>query len=356
MEQKTGYTSISQRAADSFRRMLAKDILGADAAERDVRAFWGQMYEALYKSPERFGLPLTPDLWIAEDEPNAKERKQAVLQKIKKPRTLILQGLEFLRLAGLRGHLENGKWLVPDFSELCKEAGVSKKFLDGLAGIGLAIIPSGEAAEMTCQAFPAMPVGLSRLAQQCSQVEDERLRAFCFARCDFKVSGRAYQPAALDLYAGFDAQEAQLAAEIHRMFIGRGFQTILDANGPFAWVVKYQGDRKVKGTPFFEVQYEERYADPMRLNLKCASTNRLIDLLPLQAESLQADFVRRVYPCNGDRCNWCRNQKTLGPSVLRYGGSERVVCWYSNGDIQERDAGVLELIGLYADMHEKLNN
>ncbi|MEW6524155.1 MAG: hypothetical protein AB1445_11430 [Bacillota bacterium] len=49
----------------------------------------------------------------------------------------------------------------------------------------------------------------------------------------------------------------------------------------------YQGNRKTKATPLFEVEYSERHLDPLRAKIKCASANRLAALIPLQPEILQ---------------------------------------------------------------------
>jgi hypothetical protein len=90
------------------------------------------------------------------------------------------------------------------------------------------------------------------------------------------------------------------------------------------------------------------------MQIKCASTARIAELLPKQSALLQEDFQRRVNECRGDECGWCRNNKTLGPSVLEFGGEFRTVCWYTNPDIRVFDEHTVELIEQYERMHAGL--
>jgi len=346
------YSNISQRAAAAFRRMLCP----AQAGDSAIHSFFAAFYDSLFAHPEAFGLPVGPDLSIAEDEPNEKERKQEVQQKIKKAHDQIQQGLEFLRLAGLHGELAGQALVLADLDQLRRESGVSKKFLAGLPLAGGVLQSAGGRTLLSCPAQPAAPGGLQCLARACENIEDARRCLFHFARCDMRAANPRYEPDVLELYQAFDPADAALAARLHDFFSGRGYKTTLEAGGPFAWVVKYQGDRKMKASAFFQIQFEDRYAHPMRLDLKCASTNRLAPLLPSQPQTLQDDFARRVFNCNGDKCNWCRNQKSLGPSVLVHNGQERVVCWFSNSSLRHPDESTLELVRQYTDLHDQLLN
>ncbi len=344
------YTSISQRASASFRKTLVKTP-PQGAAQNDLHAFFRGFYDALFFHPEAFGLPLGPDLAVAPDEANEKERKQEVMQKIKKPRTMILQGLDFLRLAGLEGRLDGAELLHEDFPALCKTSGIARKFLGGLQGCGLEIHVAGPCASLSSKQFPEMFAGLRALARAC---DSEHLGSFHFARCDFRAGEPGYEADLQELFEVFEPREMALASQLNELFSAKGYKTSLESHGPHQWVLKYQGSRKAKATPFFQIEYEERYSDPLRLTLKCASTNRIAPLLAGQPANLQADFARRVFRCNGDKCNWCRNQKSLGPSTLTIDGEERTVCWFSNGNIRERDEGVVELVRQYADLHDQL--
>jgi hypothetical protein len=118
--------------------------------------------------------------------------------------------------------------------------------------------------------------------------------------------------------------------------------------------VKYQGDRKIKATPLYPVDYDDRYLRPLRMQIKCVSSARLVDLMPSQSQLLQDDFSRRVNVCRADECNWCQNQKALGPSELVYNGESRTVCWYTNPDVREFDENTVELIQQYEQLHAGL--
>ena len=93
------FANISQRAAASYLKSLAEPGLGA---EGELHAFFKALYINLYEHPELFGLPLDADTSIAENEPDAKEKKHAVKRLLDKPKVMIAAGLDFLMLAGSR--------------------------------------------------------------------------------------------------------------------------------------------------------------------------------------------------------------------------------------------------------------
>jgi hypothetical protein len=90
------------------------------------------------------------------------------------------------------------------------------------------------------------------------------------------------------------------------------------------------------------------------MQIKCVSTARLAELIPKQPQLLQDDFVRRVNNCRKDECNWCRNQKTLGPTDIALHGDLRTACWYTNPDIRKFNEHTFELIRQYEQMHAQL--
>ena len=199
-----------------------------------------------------------------------------------------------------------------------------------------------------------MLAAMKPLALSCAAYKNERIGKFLFARCDFKALAPGYEPDVLELYRISGPEEFAQVASLHGFFNAKGYHFNLEVGGPFAWVVKYQGNKKIKATPLFQIEYDDRRANPLKMNIKCASTNRIVNLLPNQPQFLQDDFMRRVYNCNGDKCGWCRNQKNLGPSHIQYDGEERVVCWFSNGDILKIDEGTIKLVQQYALMHDQL--
>ena len=68
-----------------------------------LHAFFTEFYDALYARPELFGLPLSEDTFIGENEPDPKEKKQIVKRQLDKPRGSIMAGLDFFQLAGSQG-------------------------------------------------------------------------------------------------------------------------------------------------------------------------------------------------------------------------------------------------------------
>lgn len=354
------YASISQRAASSYRKTLAEfhPCAGMDEtteiSQRDLHAFFERFYEDVFVGPLAFGMPSGEDQYIAEDELNEKDKKQAVMQKLKKPREMIIQGLDFLMLAGVCGRLKEWALILDDYPATIKDSAIKPKFLKGLGSSGLMITLSGDQAVLTSPQFPAMLPALKTLALGCAAFKAERIGKFHFARCDFRALDPHYEPDVLELYQLFRLEEFERLSRLHTFFSAKGYKTSLDVGGPFAWTVKYQGNRKIKASPFFQVTFEERYENPLRPQIKCVSTNRLAELLPQQPQALWDDFMGRVYPCQGDKCGWCRNQKALGPSVIEYNGETRTVCWFSNGDIRALDENAVGLIQQYARLHDQL--
>jgi hypothetical protein len=270
---------------------------------------------------------------------------------------MLAAGIDFLFQAGLKGTLEDdGALVLNGYKNLLKETQVTRKFLAGLEKAGLVISASkdGDSARLNAARFPAMLPAMHTLAAVCAPYDPAQVGLFHFARGNFAAVQGAASITPLELYRYFSGSEYDTVMQLHAYFIERGYQTICEGAYPFAWVVKYQGSRKIKSTPLFQIDYDERHTRPLRMQIKCASTNRLTGVLPLQPQALQDDFFQRVFTCNGDKCGWCRTRKSLGPSELTNRGETRTVCWFSNSDIRKIDANTLPLIALYEQMHASL--
>jgi hypothetical protein len=362
MEQKANlYANISQRAVSSYQKTLVdfkawkggEESGPSEAEQHALHDFFACLYTRLFEQPEFFGLPTGPDTSIAEDEPNSKDKKQEVKRLLEKPRGMIEAGLNFLMLAGADGKLEGADLVLEDCAGLVKRSKIHKKFLKGMENSGLLLHPRGDAVMLVNEQFAGMMPALKALAKACTAYDEERVGRFLFAGCDFRALHGA-TPQAVDLFRFFDGENYTRVLQLHTYFAARNYKTEVGIGGPFAWTIKYQGDRKIKGTPLFQVEYEERYARPLRMMIKCASTERIASLLPQQPQFLQDDFIQRANRCNGDKCGWCRNNKTLGPSVVAYQGDFLTLCWYSNPDVHGIDGDTVELIEQYEQMHAAL--
>lgn len=363
------YANITRRVAASnlhmlneFAPCLAPDLPeaergAAETAQRDLHAFFATFYQALFDQPEAFGLPLIPDDALTPGEPNEKDHKQEVTRKMKKSRDGINQILDFLMHAGKSGTLAGAALHVSLDETLAgmKRSRNTMKFLQGMRLAGLIIIEDAQAWRLENTRFPAMMSALQALARVCAAHPQANIGRLNFARCDFQALTRPdYEPDVLALYRAFNETDARQLGVLHAFFTERGYHTELGMGGKFDWVVKYQGNKKVKSTPLFQVEHQERYRNPLQLQVKCASTERIAPLLPQQSETLQADFIQRAYRCRGDECGWCRNRKTLGPSIVEYQGETLTLCWYSNPTLPELTDSSAALIKEYALMHEKL--
>lgn len=359
------FENISQRAAYAYLQAQAELRVGQAQAfglqqmtawaeqQGALYAFFKDLYVSLYTDPGRFGLPLSADLSLAENEPNAKDKKQQVKKLLDKPRAMIDAGLNFLMLAGVKGVLEGQALHLDGYQEIVKQSKIGKKFLEALAAEGLLISATNGGCSITHARFPQMMPALKSFATRCAAFENERLGKIQFARCD-QAAGVDEIPSALDLYRAFEGDEYDRLLRLHAYFTGRGYQHEVEAWNASGWVVKYQGSRKVKSTPLFEVGFDDRYTRPLRVQIKCASTGRIAGLLAGQSQALQDDFMSRVYPCQGNKCGWCRNNKTLGPTTFIRNGEPVTVCWYSNGDVKVFDDRMEALIMEYEQMHTRL--
>jgi hypothetical protein len=355
------YANNSQRAVASYIKLLSPFKYIAAEGEHPVReqeqfdlhAFFQALYSSLYAQPEQFGLPVRPDASIAEDEPNVKDKKQEVKRLLDKPRAMLAAGVDFLMQAGTQSSMDGEALQLGNYPAILEQSKVGKKFLAGLESTGLSIALAGDRAVLTSSRFTAMMPALQALAKSCLAYRERMMGKFLFASCDFRALG-GYVPQAMDLYRAFDGFEGQLVADLHAYFSDRNYKTEMAVYVPFAWVVKYQGDRKIKATPLFQIEYDDRYAHPLSMQIKCVSTARLAEIMPNQPQFLQDDFARRVTTCRGDACGWCRNQKTLGPTLMEIRGAPRSVCWYTNPDVRKFDERTIELIQQYEQMHALL--
>ena len=281
---------------------------------------------------------------------------QGVNQKLKSARKPILEWLDFLTAAAKTGRIE-GQDLVIDPAvsvEYLKNTRSAKKFLPGLAALGLSVKETQAQTVLTCSRFPAMMPALRALASVCAQIPDERAGRFYFARCDFEAMLKGYKVDPMDLYRIYNPQDLPRAAQLHEFFTGMGYKAEVIIAGVEFWCVKYQGNRKIKASPFFQMEFDERKVIQRQLHLKCASSGRIVELIPQHSQALQDDFFSRKNICNGDKCNWCDGKKGLGPSVLEYNGEQTIICWYTNPDMREFTDDTVELVKEYAYMHEEL--
>ena len=349
------YASLEQRVASVFYNGLAKSVW-QDKSQRDLQAFFSVLYQNLYENPELFGFQLQPDEYLIEGEEGEKDHKQVLNRKMKKSRSVILKMLEFLIYMGINGTIEGSllKIQKDDYLASVFRSRNQKKFVAGMADLGFLIEDSDEQVVFQSETSPDMMPALQALAQACVNHSDQRIGQFNFWRCDFNVlTAPDYVPSAEELYTLFMPEDTRRLLELHTYFVEQGYQSemvIYDTS----WDIKYQGDRKVKSTPLYQVTYEDRYLNPMRVYLKPASTNRLAPILTDQPDKLQADFFNRTYPCQEEKCGWCATKKGLGPSIIEYQGEQRKVCWYSNPMIYPFVDESIELVKQYERMHQAL--
>jgi hypothetical protein len=357
---------ISQRAVHSYLKSLAPlqvvipegaastEADEIKASQKDLHAFYQALYQAMMDDPASFGLSTTPDDGLSDHEENMTQRKQELNLKLKKPRELISKALEFLTLAGLKDSLTEQGLELPkvDYAAFVGKSKPLKTMLAGMEGAGLAIDLQAGSVLLSSDRFPKMFLALKSLAQACAANSDVKDGRFNFARCDFRVHQPGYKVQPLDIYRVFPGADYAILEELHRFFTDRGYKVDVNNNDVHGWEVTYQGEKKIKASPLFEVHYSERFFTPLRLFIKCASSGRIVPVLEQQPEFLQEDFRKRVIRC-GD-CGWCKNSKILGPTEYTYQGETFTICWYTFPDILDVGPDTVRLVQQYALMHEGL--
>ena len=361
------YSSISQRVASTYRRMLTAycpalpdGLTPVQQAELTVsqehlHAFFTALYDALAAAPDGFGLPLGEDVSIVADHDKDGPNKTDLKRILDRPRKLIEDGLEFLRSAALDGQLDGDMLRIdpqaPSLGYLKKKPG--RAWLQGLGSIGTALNEANGQYILTSTRFPRMMYALQLLSEACAGCENKALGRVFFARCDLCALRQDFHVDIPGLYRSFPPKDFASAVEMHAFFTARSYQPQITLERMFGWDVKYQGKRSVKSTPLFQVSFDERMLHPMHAQIKCASASRLLPLIPNQSQALQTDFHRRLFPCRD--CSWCDNSKTLGPTEVVFQGQARKVCWYVNPDIETLDEATIALVKEYAALHEKLD-
>jgi hypothetical protein len=334
----------------------AQERRDLETSGREFHAFLSDLYTAMYRSPGQFGLPLTPDICIMGDEADPKQFKQDVKKVLDRTRIIVERGMDFLLFLGEQSDLIGVELVIEKnrYAELLKGCTIKQPFLAGLASVGVAIAKDGDLIKTSAPAYPNLLMAWKRLAQACCSFADLKMGKFNFARADFRALDGQFLPSALDLYKFFDPDDCDRLARLHQFFNDLNYKPVYQIYGIFGWEVQYQGSTRIKASPLLRVENAYRYKNPLQVQVKCASVNRIGHLVSKQPRFLQEDFAHRLYACNGNACNWCQNKKGLGPSEIVFDGETRTVCWYHNPDLAEFNDETLRLIEQYALMHEEL--
>ena len=100
------FENVSQRVVFSHLRQLSghgpvlpeglspSEQHDMQASQQELYDFFHAFYGCAYDRPELFGLPVTEDICVEEGD--TKERKQDVAKEIKKPRSKMAYGIDFL--------------------------------------------------------------------------------------------------------------------------------------------------------------------------------------------------------------------------------------------------------------------
>jgi hypothetical protein len=368
MDEQTVFENISQRVAFSYQRQLPEfapvtsehlppsEQHDVHDSQQDLHRFFYAFYRCAYDHPGSFGLPLTKDVYVEEGD--GKETKRDVAVKIKKPRTKMAYGVDFLYFVGQQGSLQDCHLRLDrkDYdSFFAKSPRVKRRIIKGMGKVGLTASEREDAVMIGNTHYPHMMPALTTLADACRQRSDKRMGTLLFARCDFRALDRDYQPDALDmLRTAVASSEFEHIIALHHALLEMGYAPRLRVGSISDWRIQYQGKRAIKATPLFEIEYDERLKHQLVMRVKCASTNRIVPLLSQQPTFLRQDFYRHAHNCGGSKCGWCKTLKGMGPSVLEHDGAKKTICWYMQRRFYQVDGEAVHLIKHYVLLHEAL--
>jgi hypothetical protein len=223
-----------------------------------------------------------------------------------------------------------------------------------MAEVGLVTEAVAGSVALRNARFPQMMPALQALAKASAPEAEPQLAAFDLARCDFRALATGYRPDAPTLLAFAPAADRDRALRLHEYLLSTGYQPHIRIHDVHAWDIKYQGPRKIKGSPLVQFDYSERHQNPLLAQIKCASTDRILPTFPEQPPAVQADFRSRVHRCRGKECGWCKDKKGLGPAVLKYNDEKLTICWYTNPDVAVFDDAAVEVMQGYVQWHQRL--
>jgi hypothetical protein len=350
------FVCAAQRAVYSYFRSLATPASTAQASQLALYHFFQAFYQQIYEQPQLFGLPVNADVYVEDNEPDRTKKLAEANRALDKPRKAMLQGLDYLRGVGCAGQVDGEHMVIAAeaYESLLASTKVKRQWIQGLAEAGWTVAEGEGQVTIRNGLFPEMMAALQALAQATSSYQDEKMRNFHFARCDFRALQAGYVPDALDLIQMQDAQTIEYLLDMHGYLNNLKYKTQVAISGVHSWVIKYQGNRKVKSSPLYQIEYLDRFKNPLKVCIKCASAKRLVDLIPNQSQRLQEDFSKRVFNCGN--CGWCDTREAFGPVDLNLGGEQRKICWYVMSDLPKLDGEVVGLVKEYIELHESLAN
>jgi hypothetical protein len=359
------FDNISQRVAYSYLRQLphftpansySDDNHNMQISQKELHDFFREFYQQVFDYQDLFGLPVKPDAYMIPGY--SKEEKQAVAKQYKKPRVTIQYGIDFLYLAGKQGELINGDIHLDRHNYeifFVKSPRVKRKFLKGMESAGLTLSEQDDLVVIRNPQYPDMMPALKTLTDACSKYDDTKMRMLLFSRCDFRVLEEGFQPGVMEtIQTVIPSHDYEHASEINNTLGEMSYVPTINIGSVHEWKIQYQGNRKIKSTPFFEFEYDERQQEQFSMRVKCASTNRLVPLLTDQPDSLQEDFFHHAHSCAGDSCGWCYTRKSLEPSFIEFNGEERTICWWMQRHFTEINSEMIYLIKQYGMLHDEL--
>jgi hypothetical protein len=355
--------NISQRVVDTYRRALTpfgtvtpciKDV-HTEVAEsyRQLHRFFVALYDSMYDNPSQYGLPITPDDYL-ENHKKSSDRKKRLNRRLAQPRKRVAATVDLLRNLGLKGELEGEKLRISTskYQTILDVAPrILRKCVSGLDGVGLVLQDRQNHMYIGNTQYPRMMAALIRLARAQESRKEERLRSLYFARCDFRSLRNDFCLEAQDLVTYYGPVEREHIARLDEFMSMMNYSAEVADNLIDLWEVKYQGPRKIKGTPLVQIEYDERYRNPQLVYVKCASTHRLAHSFADQPEYVRDDFRERVIDCND--CGWCEG-KPVSPATLVDNGVQRKLCWYSHSDLGAINERNMKLVRGYVRWHQEL--
>jgi hypothetical protein len=338
------------------------DSESADLAdgEKQLYAFFKQLYASLYQNPGNFHMEETPDLFFNDGE-WYKDRPDMTRAKGKNAH--VVKALEVLFEIGHRAVIENGHWVISavDYANIFDEIRPNsisrpkvKGFLADLQKFGLIIVSEKDTIHIQSTQFPKLLFAMKAMCQY-RNADERALRFFAFYRCDYQAVQGSYRPD-LSLVLDILTQDALEKAERIISFMQESGYTIELQMGGYpsaAWVVKFNGSKIFKASSFFFFGFSIEYLNMFYLELHCMNPQYLIPLVYQKGDEYTGWFDR-TWTRDCDDCGFCKDKfKNPGPYAFEYHGKTRGLChqcWMkARNPSKEQVDTFLKMVALHTD-------
>ena len=172
-------------------------------------------------------------------------------------------GIDFLFLVGQQGELVEGQLRLEQEAYaafFAKSPRLKKKFIKGMAEVGLAVTEQDDAVmveQYTVSRYDAgsQGIGGSVCATDAGELGQVSVCTLRFPGAWMRTTNRMRW---MCCKQRFRLRSMTHIIDLHHDLAEMAYKPTSKIDGIFGWKIQYQGNRKIKASPFFEFEYDER--------------------------------------------------------------------------------------------------